>query len=803
VNEASSIAVLLRDARQGENNIHGIQAHPRPSHALVWRQVIRSRIAVAIHPMCHRDFGIAGVATLPCPAAADLSPADLLSTTNQDPLMQDRSASRPFSDRSRCAAWACALALLFAALLSACGGSSSGADDRSAASATEPARQHSADTAAAWAVVAPENGRFQITGTRLTRYGVEGHWVERSFTDTDVECGNATYGDPIIGTVKECQIQGGAAPAAGGAVITVQAASQECEGRADLALNIKGAEVTRWRGILGNARDAVPQYQQLSYQHPSDFALADVEIAFVNDYWTPACNRNVRVANVAVQRVGGAVEQVALASTTVFSTGTWSDAEKCSGRSVQSEWLDCDGAFRFGGTGAPAPTPTPGKRISASFEAMPDNFTNPERGLHRNTSMVTSDAWGSPTLSTQRYAAARAEGITLIRGIALLDKYRGGPLPEAVLDEMRRAFRHARTAGVKIWLLVTYNFPTTETDRSVNIDPPLATVLQHLDQLKPVLEENQDVLAGLYNGFIGAWGEWHSSSTGLDKDPQRRQIYEKIHAVLPSSRMMTVRQFEAIETLPGNRPNASNAQDQTYATRTGMTNQCYLVNKTDAGTYAPDKIEQQKTLLSEWSRYLPMVAETCQFDGPERHDDCASAPAENERMHMSVMNVDFYEPTITSWKQQGCFKDITDRLGYRLQLTTASVAGTVAAGSALDVEFAVKNTGYAAPYNPRGLAVVLRNRDTGARHTLPILQERNDTLDPRRWLRESGEITVRAAPMVPADVPAGSYDVLLSLHDPMPNLSARPEYSIRLANKDVWETNTGLNRLVSGVMVTR
>jgi Domain of unknown function (DUF4832)/Domain of unknown function (DUF4874)/Ca-dependent carbohydrate-binding module xylan-binding len=714
-------------------------------------------------------------------------------------------ASQPSTEPSRRAAWGLAPVVLFAALISACGGSSSDSGG-SAASAAPSARQLATDTATTWTVVAPENGRFQVTGTRLTRYGVEGHWVERSFTDTDVECSNATYGDPIVGTVKVCQTQGGAAPAAGGAVITVQAASEECEGRADLALNIKGTEVTRWRSILGNARDAAPQYQQLSYQHTSDVALADVEIAFVNDHWTPACNRNVRVASVSVQRVGGAVEQVALANTTLFSTGTWSDADKCSARSVQSEWLDCNGAFRFDGASAPIPTPTPGERISASFEATPDNFTNPERGLHSDSIITASNLFGTPS-GAQQYAQIRAQGLTVVRGVALLERHRGGPLPAAVLDEFRSAFAHARTAGVKIWLLVAYNFPTDPYDvssASGNIDPPLATVLGHLDQLKPVFEENQDVLAGLYNGFIGAWGEWHTSSTGLDKEPQRSQIYQKIHAVLPKTRMMTVRTFEQIDTLPGAHPNEASAHDQTYATRTGMTNQCYLVNKYDAGTYAwNEPVEPKKALLSAWTRFVPMVAETCQLDGADRQDDCATLPAENERMHMSVLNGSFHEPTITKWKQQGCYKDITDRLGYRLQLTTASVAGAVAAGSPLDVVFAIKNTGYAAPYNPRGLAVVLRNRDTGARYSLPILQERSDTLDPRRWYRESGEITVRAAPVVPADVPAGSYDVLLSLHDPMPSLSGRPEYSIRLANKGIWEPNAGLNKLVSGLTVTR
>ncbi|MGL4610488.1 MAG: hypothetical protein ACRCYY_12550 [Trueperaceae bacterium] len=38
--------------------------------------------------------------------------------------------------------------------------------------------------------------------------------------------------------------------------------------------------------------------------------------------------------------------------------------------------------------------------------------------------------------------------------------------------------------------------------------------------------------------------------------------------------------------------------------------------------------------------------------------------------------------------------------------------------------------------------------------------------------------------------------------DPSGNLASRPEYSIRLANENVWEDATGLNLLVKGVKVT-
>jgi hypothetical protein len=47
----------------------------------------------------------------------------------------------------------------------------------------------------------------------------------------------------------------------------------------------------------------------------------------------------------------------------------------------------------------------------------------------------------------------------------------------------------------------------------------------------------------------------------------------------------------------------------------------------------------------------------------------------------------------------------------------------------------------------------------------------------------------------------GRYDVLRSLPDPEPTLRGRPEYSIRLANTETWETGSGYSNLKAQVRV--
>jgi hypothetical protein len=72
--------------------------------------------------------------------------------------------------------------------------------------------------------------------------------------------------------------------------------------------------------------------------------------------------------------------------------------------------------------------------------------------------------------------------------------------------------------------------------------------------------------------------------------------------------------------------------------------------------------------------------------------------------------------------------------------------------------------------------------------------------DPRFWL---GGQTVEIATNIslPDSMPSGDYVVLLNLPDPEPQLYARKEYAIRLANKDVWEKATGYNSLLKTVSI--
>jgi len=116
----------------------------------------------------------------------------------------------------------------------------------------------------------------------------------------------------------------------------------------------------------------------------------------------------------------------------------------------------------------------------------------------------------------------------------------------------------------------------------------------------------------------------------------------------------------------------------------------------------------------------------------------------------------------------------------------------------VELSFEIENVGFAAPFNPRGVEVVLKHVDGSPSHQFPI-----DT-DPRFW--EAGESNEVTTQLDLSNLPDGEYECFLWLKDPHPSLSEKPEYAIRIASTtedgvDVWDNVSGMNRL--GVVIEK
>ena len=167
-------------------------------------------------------------------------------------------------------------------------------------------------------------------------------------------------------------------------------------------------------------------------------------------------------------------------------------------------------------------------------------------------------------------------------------------------------------------------------------------------------------------GFIGAWGEWHTSTNGLDNAADKQEILEALLDVTPASRTVHVRYPPDKEAMYGSPLTATTAFNGSYAARTGHHNDCFLSSDTDVGTYPDDEVEQWKSYLEADTLYVPIGGETCDVHS---RGQCATATAEMARLHYSYLNRDYHTDVIDGWINEGCYEDIRRSMGYRLQMS--------------------------------------------------------------------------------------------------------------------------------------
>ncbi|MEV0613974.1 DUF4832 domain-containing protein [Nonomuraea sp. NPDC050404] len=418
---------------------------------------------------------------------------------------------------------------------------------------------------------------------------------------------------------------------------------------------------------------------------------------------------------------------------------------------------------------------------SVTYTPTTADFANPERGLYHHTGDCDKNDFSLETLRGYR----TSQNISLVMCVFYLAEYKTTAIGQAALAQLQQQLDTVRAAGLKMVLRFAY---TTSTDGA---DATKDRVLAHLDQLAPYLNAHKDVIYVMQAGFIGAWGEWYytqnfgNAGTVTAADwANRKAVVDKLLSVLPSTRMAQLRTPKFKRTMYSTSPvTAGQAHGGSSVARLGHHNDCFLASPDDFGTYENAAVEYP--YLEAETQYVAMGGETCNPNPPR--SDCPTAKDELSRFHYSYLNTDYHTGVLASWNTGGCLAEITRNLGYRFTLQNGTYPATATRGGALPISFTLRNDGYASPFNPRGLELVLRNTSTSALHRLPL------SADPRKW-QAGATKTVTQTLTVPTSVPAGTYDLLLNLPDPL--LPSRAEYSIRLANENTWDAGTGMNRLL-------
>lgn len=461
-------------------------------------------------------------------------------------------------------------------------------------------------------------------------------------------------------------------------------------------------------------------------------------------------------------------------------------------------------------------------------------FANPERGWYDSYSPPCCDKiaascstvpvdmktpHGPLTLSNLQAIRNTPEKMTLYRDIVKISQY-GGPIPQSRLDDIQADLNTARKAGVKVLFRIIYNY-------GLDYGEPCASIIDgHLDQLKPILQSNSDVIFTVQAGLYGGSGEACCNSFLLGENnngwsslnPDAISLYKKLFAMLPADRSMVLRYpryvfqmngwsnsaTQAITAFPSSATplTAATAYNGSMQSRLGYMQDNFAGDVNGYGFF--DAWGQKEIdFVTADTKYALMEGELSWGTDYNK----ANGAALMERDHYTTFHNSTHgggyeggDMTFPAWKANGMYDKIGLKLGYRFRLINSSIPQSLSSNAKFTMTMTMKNDGWARIVNPRNVEIIFKNKASGTKYAIKV---DGDGKGNRLWLPGEGETKVlNISSGLPSNLPLGAYDLFLNLPDPYASLHDNPLYSVRLANTGIWDETTGYNSLLTSVDIT-
>lgn len=404
--------------------------------------------------------------------------------------------------------------------------------------------------------------------------------------------------------------------------------------------------------------------------------------------------------------------------------------------------------------------------VTATFASTSADLPNPDRGFY---------SWaGSDLINDFDIASVRAgykRGQRLVHAPVMLGPYRTSDIPASVLNTLGTRLEAIRAEGMKAELLFAYDFTAGGNDATA------AQIARHLQQLKSVLAAHAEVIPYMRAGFIGAWGEWHSSKAGNScgyhsgdtpcdvADANRLIVRDALLANVPATTQVDFRYPGDLQLW---------YPDAKAPARVGFHNDCFLAGPTDTGTY-PN--QASRTYIQKLTIKGSSGGETCDGDTPLRKS-CTDILAEGPQYHLAWLNADYAPQIIDNWKAEGCYPTVSAQMGWRIQLDKITHPDKAERGASVLVQVDLRNVGWSRMFVDRPLEVRLKHRTSGA-----IIQASNGKLSK---LAAQGQASshIGVTVEVPANAATGTYDVLLASPDAFAKNRNDVRFAVRFANAD-------------------
>jgi hypothetical protein len=468
-----------------------------------------------------------------------------------------------------------------------------------------------------------------------------------------------------------------------------------------------------------------------------------------------------------------------------------------------------------------------------------DGLRNPERGLRLEVALDV-DAWDKAEIPSitgrleqeaQKYAV---DSITLVQTYFYLTGIVNKPIAQRHFDAMQAFLDKLRELGMKAVLRFAYedDFMGRAATGPTEVD-----IKRHTQQLKPFLEANKDVIVVVQAGFIGAWGEWHSSVHDLENS--KRDILQWICEMTPNGRMVQVR-------IP---PYKNMLQGDANYNRLSFHDDFIVIKphvwdgKMSEGTahFAQIAAESPHLMVDgelpwghwsvnqdpddKYSGWLIDGAQVARRLFIQHYTSLSAIHNYKERDATDKFSMMYWKETpidetfLTAHrmpfspayflKKDGTkavrseFEYIRDHLGYRIELQQLETSPSWKKGTANRMELSLINRGFSTLFNEHPVCFVLT--DAAGKVCASVRTDANvndwQPYAPQDTIRTPLVHRISASMTLPPTLPAGTYQLGLWIPDGTAALTHNPQYAIRCANSDVeWLTTTdgyGINRLTS------
>jgi hypothetical protein len=434
-------------------------------------------------------------------------------------------------------------------------------------------------------------------------------------------------------------------------------------------------------------------------------------------------------------------------------------------------------------------------------------FLNPGRGwFYTIDPDYFTNTVAAPLTVTQLTQIKANFNVNLVRKYYLLYPYRSTNLIPAsfINDQLLNDINVCRQAGFKLIPRFIYCW-NNNFEQGANRDAPIDVTLSHINQLMPVLNDNIDVIDHLQAGFIGQYGEWHDSFYGhisdnstLQLSNSGMQIINALYDKFSKKRMIAFRYSHTFRQIyNATLVSDATAFNESNLSRSGLANDGFAYDERDFGTWpvplgsSPDFYRPYMRLQTQYT-----VASGEPAGGAKTYTK-QQFSKDLELFHYSSLSMNQFDAEhdglYSYLKSTGEYNNAAKKLGYRYSLVNAFIPETAALNQNITIKLSVINNGWAALYNERKVKLVFKNKIGGVVFTKDL------TTDPRFWLPRVNQDIKEEVSL--NNVPAGIYSVYLFMPDIALPLQTNSAYSIRLANKDLWDASTGYNSLQAEIKI--